>query len=167
MYMAYLFIHNLDRRRYGDFIDKFRSDYSFHYEGVYLKTLEEAAHRASEHKIRRSDDRSGNNSSSTKASNNNKSGGGNNKDDDEGSQLLDLSFAQMDGRCFCCGREGHKADTCKHKSKPKSEWAMNKAYNNMQKEVQEKKAFQNFLQSQQQGSSGSSPGTTTGTSVWK
>jgi hypothetical protein len=33
----------------------------------------------------------------------------------------------MEGRCYCCGKPGHKSPTCRHKNKPKDEWAINKA----------------------------------------
>jgi hypothetical protein len=39
----------------------------------------------------------------------------------------ELSFAQMEGMCYCCGKKGHKSPDCRHKDKPKSEWAIHKA----------------------------------------
>ena len=47
----------------------------------------------------------------------------NNKDEQE---ALKLSFAQMEGRCYCCGKPDHKSPKCCYKNKPKSEWAINK-----------------------------------------
>jgi hypothetical protein len=44
------------------------------------------------------------------------------KDDD-----LNLSFAQLKGKCYCCGRAGPKAPSCQDRNKPKEEWAINKA----------------------------------------
>ena len=42
-------------------------------------------------------------------------------------QVSELSFAQMEKRCFCCGKVGHTSDKCnKRNSTPKAEWAMNK-----------------------------------------
>lgn len=34
---------------------------------------------------------------------------------------LELSFAQLQGQCYCCGKPGHKFPVCR-KDKPKSEW---------------------------------------------
>jgi uncharacterized OB-fold protein len=38
----------------------------------------------------------------------------------------ELSFAQMEGRCYCCGKTGHTSPQCCHKDQPKHEWAINK-----------------------------------------
>jgi len=38
-----------------------------------------------------------------------------------------LTFAQMEGKCYCCGKGGHKSPQCHHKSRPKEEWTINKA----------------------------------------
>jgi hypothetical protein len=35
-------------------------------------------------------------------------------------------FAQMEGKCYCCRKPGHKSLQCRFKDKPKSEWAINK-----------------------------------------
>ena len=32
----------------------------------------------------------------------------------------------MDGKCYCCGKAGHKSPQCEFKDKPKNEWAINK-----------------------------------------
>jgi hypothetical protein len=35
----------------------------------------------------------------------------------------------LEGKCYCCGKGGHKSPTCRFKSRPKNEWAVNKAQN--------------------------------------
>ena len=43
---------------------------------------------------------------------------------------LEVSFNQMQNKCWVCGQSGHHSNTCKQKSKiPQEEWAMNKAIN--------------------------------------
>jgi hypothetical protein len=44
--------------------------------------------------------------------------------EDEGVNIL---FAQMEGKCYCCGKGEHKSQSCCDKGKPKEEWAINKA----------------------------------------
>jgi hypothetical protein len=47
-----------------------------------------------------------------------------------------LSFAQMEGKCYCCGKPGHKSPECRSKEKiPREEWAINKS---QQQHVQSK-----------------------------
>ena len=58
---------------------------------------------------------------------------------------VQLSFAQIEGRCYCCGKKGHNSPKCRDNSKPKSEWYINKT-----KEAQ-------FLQ-QQSSAGGSNSG---------
>jgi hypothetical protein len=40
---------------------------------------------------------------------------------------INLSFAQLEAKCFCCGKIGHKSPQCCFKDKPKAEWAINKS----------------------------------------
>ena len=38
-----------------------------------------------------------------------------------------LTFVQLEGKCYCCGKPGHKSPQCYMKSKiPREEWAINK-----------------------------------------
>ena len=40
---------------------------------------------------------------------------------------VNLSFAQLEGKCYCCGKAGHKLPSCRDKNKPREEWAINQA----------------------------------------
>jgi hypothetical protein len=54
---------------------------------------------------------------------------------DNNMDLPELSFAQLEGNCYCCGKPGHKSPKCNEKSKPKEEWYVNKVKkNNMQRQ---------------------------------
>lgn len=38
-----------------------------------------------------------------------------------------LSFVRLEGKCYCCGKPGHKSPQCYMKNKiPREEWAINK-----------------------------------------
>jgi hypothetical protein len=41
-------------------------------------------------------------------------------------QKVTLSFAQMEGKCYCCEKAGHKSPQFCFKDKPKAEWGINK-----------------------------------------
>lgn len=51
----------------------------------------------------------------------------------DGEETPKLSFAQMEGKCYCCGKAGNKSPKCRFKDKPKDEWAINKAKANDEK----------------------------------
>jgi hypothetical protein len=57
--------------------------------------------------------------------NNNKHQNKNQKQESE-PEKINLSFAQMEGKCYCCRKPGHKSPQCRFKDKPKSEWAIHK-----------------------------------------
>jgi len=47
--------------------------------------------------------------------------------DKKGKESPKITFAQMEGKCYCCGKGGHKSSQCRHKNRPKEEWTINKA----------------------------------------
>jgi hypothetical protein len=47
---------------------------------------------------------------------------------EEDDEVPTLSFAQMEGKCYCCGKPGHRSPDCRQKDKiPKDEWVVNKS----------------------------------------
>ena len=41
-------------------------------------------------------------------------------------EKINLTFAQLEGKCYCCGKVGHQSPQCQFNNKPKAEWAINK-----------------------------------------
>jgi hypothetical protein len=50
------------------------------------------------------------------------------KEDKDDEEVTPLSFTQMEDKCYCCGKPGHKSPECRSKEKiPREEWAINKS----------------------------------------
>jgi hypothetical protein len=63
------------------------------------------------------------------------------KDDEESNPL---SFAQLEGKCYCCEKLGHKSPDCRSKEKiPRDEWAINKAQQHVQSSNDDAKSTSN------------------------
>ncbi|MGL5934311.1 MAG: hypothetical protein ACRCZI_01660 [Cetobacterium sp.] len=123
-FYSLLLLQNADQNKYGSVLKGLESQYSL---GVdqYPKTLVAAIQVLSDHtfdaayseaKKKRKD--------REKAAEKEK----HKKDDEElPSASPDLTFAQLEGSCYCCGKKGHKSPKCKQKDKiPKEKWAINK-----------------------------------------
>jgi hypothetical protein len=127
-FLAYLYLENADRSKYGSLLNGLNTQQSLGND-QYPKTVAEANNVLSNHKLdntvrmKKEYDESKLRNKTKKSS------------DDTKEQEVSLSFAQIEGRCYCCGKPGHRSPTCRFKNKPKEEWAINKAQ-------------QSFLQSQ-------------------
>jgi hypothetical protein len=50
------------------------------------------------------------------------------KETKEKEESNEMTFATIEGKCYCCGKGGHESPACCMKDKiPKEEWAINKA----------------------------------------
>ena len=47
------------------------------------------------------------------------------QDGEENEDNLSLTFTQIEGNCYCCGKSGHKLPQCRYENKPKPEWFIN------------------------------------------
>ena len=45
---------------------------------------------------------------------------------DKESEKINLSFAQVESKCYCCGKTGHMSPQCCFKDKPREKWFINK-----------------------------------------
>ena len=95
----------------------------------YPKTITEANSVLSSHKFDATY-KSSNSNNNKKSEGNNKGNTQDSSKSDKQGEELNLSFAQMEGKCYCCGKGGHKSPQCRHKDKPKDQWAINKAKTN-------------------------------------
>ena len=123
-FIAYLLMENADQTKYGSLLTNIASQYSLG-QNQYPTNLVDATNALSSHKLdakyyESKKKRKENEKAQKQKSKENKQS--NNEQVDE---ETDLSFAQMEGRCYCCGKPGHQSPQCRENNKPKSEWAIN------------------------------------------
>ena len=120
-YLAFLYLNGADQSKYGSILRGLSSQFALGND-QYPKTLEDATDVLSNHRFDneymekkkklQKQPPSSSNAQATPA-----------KKEEEN---VNLSFAQMEGRCYCCSKKGHMSNKCRFKDKPKSEWLMNK-----------------------------------------
>ena len=121
-FLAYLYMDNADKLKYGSILTGLNTQQSLG-NNQYPKTITESNNVLSNHRFDAAPKTTGGKSKGQNEGNkNNKEK--ESKDDEE---EVNLSFAQMEGKCYCCGKAGHKSPSCRDKSKPKEEWAINRA----------------------------------------
>lgn len=129
--MALLLLENADKTKYGTLITGLSTQFSLNND-QYPKTIIEMNNVMANHRFDKKVNASGSYNNNT--NNNDQKEKDNGKDD-----APELSFAQLEGgKCFCCGKSGHKSPQCRHNGKPKAEWVINKLKDNG-KDVSDKK----------------------------
>ena len=118
--MSYLYLKNSDQTKYSLVLKNLKAQISLE-NNQYPKTIVKASHVLSLHKFDKSTSNNNNNNNCNKNKNENKK-----ENKDKPDKVLSLSFAQLEGICYCCGKKNHKFPNCCHKDKPKSEWNVNK-----------------------------------------
>ena len=114
---------NSDQRKYGSVIKGLHSQKALQND-QYPRSIIEANNVLSTHKfdfIKQGSNNSQNDSNRTENANKKEE---KNKEDESPT----LSFAQLEGKCYCCGKPGHKSPDCYQKGKiPREEWAINES----------------------------------------
>jgi hypothetical protein len=108
--LAYTYLDNCDKTKYGTLLTGLQTQQSLK-NNQYPLTLTEANNVLSNHRFDSS--YTANKHKQEKTSNNAQK---DDKDKDK-EEVLELSFANMEGRCYCCGKTGHKSPTCRMKDK--------------------------------------------------
>ena len=112
----YAFVHleNVDQSKYGQVLKNLSYEQSLGnnvYPGDITATTTVLSHHPYDVQKKREDKKKHDNN--------------NNNDKEDPVTVL---FAQMEGRCYCCGKANHRSDKCRQRDKiPRAEWAVNKA----------------------------------------
>ena len=120
MLMTFMYMDNSDKSKYGSLLSGLSTQQSLG-NNQYPTSITHATHVLSNH---RSD-----NAGIKKVKNKNE------REKTQEESTPTLSFAQMERKCFCCGKPGHLSPQCRQKYKPREEWAINKAIAEQQSHV--------------------------------
>ena len=138
-YLAFHFIDRADHDKYGTLIDGLKRQQSLG-NSQYPKTLDEAYEIMS---MQSYDKAYKEKMAKKKSQSNDRKQTKEEKEDvvteDSPTVVSEITMAQTEGVCFCCGKKGHYSSTCRHRNKPKQEWVMNhtQEIQNLMKKAQE------------------------------
>jgi hypothetical protein len=135
-YLAFVYMDGADKAKHGSLMKNLHQQFSLK-NNQFPTTVVMVTHVLSNHKFDEPDK-----SKHDRQNKDNKDKDKEKSKTEETKEAPQLSFIQMEGRCYCCGRPGHKSPQCCLKdTKPKEEWAMHKMKKeegavNMQAETQ-------------------------------
>ena len=124
-FLSYIFLEQADQSKYGSLCTGLSTQHSLQND-QYPKTMSQATSVLSSHRFdqtyfqkkRKQRDKQRNNT--------------NNEDKEPN---MPMSFAQIEGRCYACGKKGHLSNKhgCAESKKPKSEWWINRVQQHLNK----------------------------------
>ena len=118
---AYTYLENADQEKYGSILKNLLSQKSLGND-QYPQTIVEANNVLSNHTF-----------DNPRKKNNNQKNKNKDEDTKEDDNAPTLTFVQMEGKCYCCGKPGHYSNKCRKKdSLSREEWAINKAQKHVQ-----------------------------------
>ncbi|KAL7578529.1 hypothetical protein ACA910_011590 [Epithemia clementina (nom. ined.)] len=112
-FLTYVYIDNADKNKYGSLLSGLATQHSLG-NNQYPTEIVEATNVLSNHRFDKSPQKKQN---ENKQDSNTKD----RKEGKDGQEPLMMSFAQMEGKCYCCGKAGHKSPECQYKNKAKEE----------------------------------------------
>lgn len=101
---AYVYMINYDQEKYGSVMKGLYSQKSL-MNGQFPKTMIDGNNTLSNHRF----DNSNNKYNGNKKQRENE---GDKSENEKGDKMPPLTFTQLEGECYCCGKPGHKSPQC-------------------------------------------------------
>ena len=114
-FLGYMYLEQSDKQKYGTLTTGLATQQSLNND-QYPKSITHANNVLSNHKFDTPEKRNPRNPQK------------NTKGDETSEESPTLAFTQtygLEGKCYVCGKDNHKAPQCFHKNKPKDQWAIN------------------------------------------
>jgi hypothetical protein len=111
-FLTVLYLKNTNQKKYGSILQGLSTQQSLHTD-QYPKTVIDANNVLSNHKF------DNYKSQGRRSGKDREKSDKNSKDDkeDRDEQEAPISFAQLKGRCYCCGKPGHRSPDCQDKTR--------------------------------------------------